>query len=240
MERLALDRWASPWLRNQHVARYRWSGAFAAGKRVLDAACGSGYGSRILKNAGAKLVVSADLSPEAFTEAQRGNGSAELRLVRADVAALPVESASIDLYTCFETVEHVDADRALVAEAKRVLRDGGVFLCSTPNRDLLSPGHTLRDRPRNPYHVREYSLPEFKELLRSAFGSVRIHGQTWFSEGHRSRLARAARGGGTFAVRLHQLRNILGLPWERPTRHEPVELERGTGVPEVFLAVCRA
>ena len=66
MERLALHRFASPWLRNQHVARYRWAAGYAAGKRVLDLASGAGYGSGLLNAGDARWVVSSDLSEEAF------------------------------------------------------------------------------------------------------------------------------------------------------------------------------
>ncbi len=93
----------------------------------------------------------------------RGVG-ADLR-PRADAARLPARDGAFDLYVSFETLEHVDDDRSLLREAKRVLAPGGVFLCSTPNRDFLSPGLTLEDRPRNPYHVREYSIAEFEALL---------------------------------------------------------------------------
>jgi len=240
MERLALDRWASPWLRNQHLARYRWSTGFAPNARVLDAACGSGYGSRLLRSAGARTVTSADLSLDAFDAARRGNDDA-LKLVRADVCEVPFATGSFDLYTCFETIEHVDGDVAMLEEAKRVLGEDGVLLCSTPNRELLSPGNTIDDPPANEYHVREYSIAEFRALLESVFGSVELFGQTWFSVGHAARLAAAGAYGNLYAVRLHQLRNLAGLPWERAHRHEPKRLSREDvrTIPEVTIGVCR-
>jgi SAM-dependent methyltransferase len=227
MERLALDRFSSPWLRNQHLARYRWAAAFAPGLRVLDAACGTGYGSRILLKAGARQVTSMDVSSEASGPA----------FVRADATRLPARDGSFDLYVSFETLEHVQEDQALVREARRVLAPGGRFLCSTPNRDLLSPGLTLRDRPRNPYHVREYSIAEFETLLASVFAGVRLFGQTWFSERHRKLLARASRRSNLLSVRLHQLSNLAHLPWESERRHSPIPLA-GAGTPEVVIAVC--
>ncbi len=229
MERLALDRFSSPWLRNQHLARYRWAAGFASGLRVLDAASGTGYGSRILRDAGAVHVTSMDLSGEA----------SGLAFVRADASRLPARHGAFDLYVSFETIEHVEDPDALVREARRVLSAGGKFLCSTPNRDLLSPGLTLRDRPRNPYHVREYSIGEFESLLASAFPRVTLFGQTWFSERHRSFLARAGGWSNVLSVRLHQLSNLARLPRESETRHRPEPLARG-GVPEVVIAVCEA
>ncbi len=227
MERLALDRFSSPWLRNQHLARYRWATAFASGRRVLDAACGTGYGSRMLLEAGARQVVSMDVSREA-------SGSA---FVRGDAARLPAKDRSFDLYVSFETLEHVEEDEALLREARRVLSPGGVFLCSTPNRDFLSPGLTLEDRPRNPYHVREYSMAEFEALLSRVFPNVKLLGQTWFSDGHRRLLTRAGRVSNLLSVRLHQLSNLARVPWESEKRHRPTPLGRA-GAPEVTIAVC--
>ncbi len=227
MERLALDRFSSPWLRNQHLARYRWAAAFAPGLRVLDAACGTGYGSRILSEAGARRVTSMDVSFDA----------SGLGFVRADATRLPASKGVFDLYVSFETLEHVEDDEALVREARRVLAPGGTFLCSTPNRDFLSPGLTLRDRPRNPYHVREYSIAELESLLGRVFPKVKIFGQTWFSERHQRLLARAGRRSNLLSVRLHQVSNLAHLPWESEMRHMPAPLARA-GAPEVVIGVC--
>ena len=240
MERLALDRWASPWLRNQHVARYAWAGRWAGGARVLDAACGTAYGSRALSEAGARSVTSVDLSFEAFEAARRVAGASPLALVGGDAQALPFQADSFDLYTSFETIEHVRGDERLVHEARRVLSAGGAFVCSTPNRELLSPGNTIADRPANPYHVREYGIAEFRTLLERAFDDVELFGQTWFSRAHKDRLARVGAWGNMAAVRLHQLRNVAGLPWESRARHEPAPLDdRRNDIPEVVIAVCR-
>lgn len=227
MERLSLDRFSSPWLRNQHLARYRWAAARASGLRVLDAACGTGYGSRILLEAGACQVTSMDVSFDA----------SGLGFVRADATRLPARKGAFDLYVSFETLEHIEDDRALLSEAFRVLAPGGTFLCSTPNRDFLSPGLTLRDRPRNPYHVREYSIAEFESLLGRVFPKVKLFGQTWFSERHHRLLASVGRRSNLLSVRLHQLSNLAHLPWESEQRHWPAPLE-GAGAPEVVIGVC--
>jgi SAM-dependent methyltransferase len=240
MERLALDRFASPWLRNQHLARYRWASGFAKDRLVLDAACGTGYGSRLMAEAGALQVTSLDFSPEAAREARRSGDLGFLHFVRADAARLPLREGAVDLYACFETIEHVEDDEALLREARRVLGPAGRLLCSTPNRDLLSPGLTLRDRPRNPYHVREYAIAEFRSLLARFFPRVELFGQTWFSARHARLLARAGETSNHLAVRLHQLRNLSGLPWESQLRHEPKPLEHPPrdGAPEVVIGLC--
>ena len=241
MERLALDRFASPWLRNQHLARYRWAAGMARGRRVLDLACGSGYGSALLLAAGARSVVSADLSADAFHGADRARTNSEppaLRAVRADAASLPFRDASFDLYVSFETIEHVAADEQVVAEARRVLAPGGVFLCSTPERDVISPGRTLTDRPDNPYHMREYARAEFAGLLRPDFATIEWFGQTRCSNRWQEILAGLGARSPRLARKAHQARNILRLPGEREPRHDPYRLQGASGWPEVLIARC--
>lgn len=239
MERLALHRFASPWLRNQHVARYRWAAGYAAGKRVLDLASGAGYGSAILRAGDALSVVSADLSREAFREAEvPASGAGALRGVLADAARLPFRDASFDLYASFETIEHVEDDHAVVREARRVLAPGGLFICSTPEREVISPGRALEDRPDNPFHVREYARAEFETLLRSGFNRFEWYGQTRTSDGHKRRLGTLASLSPVLARKLHQVRNILRLPAEGEARHAPYPLQGASGWPEVLIAVC--
>ena len=239
MERLALHRFASPWLRNQHVARYRWAAGYAAGKRVLDLASGAAYGSGILRAGNARRVVSADISPEAFREAELpASGAGAVCGVLADASRLPFRDASFDLYASFETIEHVEDDHAVVREARRVLAPGGVFLCSTPEREVISPGRTLEDRPDNPFHVREYSRAEFRTLLRTGFDHIEWYGQTPASDGHQARLGALAARSPVLARKLHQVRNILRLPGEGEARHAPYPLAGASGWPEVLIAVC--
>ena len=239
MERLALHRFASPWLRNQHVARYRWAAGYAGGKRVLDLASGAGYGSGLLKGGDARWVVSADLSEEAFREAELpASGAGALRGALADASRLPFRDASFDLYASFETIEHVEDDRAVVREARRVLAPGGIFVCSTPEREVISPGRTIEDRPDNPFHVREYARAEFEALLRTGFDRFAWYGQTPASEGHKQRLSTLASVSPVLARKLHQVRNILRLPGEGEARHAPYPLADAGGWPEVLIAVC--
>ncbi len=193
----------------------------------------------MLRAGGARSVVSADRSADAFREAAiPGSGAGAIRGVLADAARLPFRDASFDLYVSFETIEHVRDDHGVVREARRVLAPGGMFLCSTPEREVTSPGRTIADRPDNPYHEREYSLREFDALLRSQFAAIEWYGQTPCSEGHQRSLTALARLSPAAARGLHGLRNIVRLPAEREARHAPYPLAEARGWPEVLLAVC--
>ena len=206
---------------------------------MLDLASGAGYGSALLREGEARWVVSADRAEEAFQEAELpGSGAGALRGALADASRLPFADGSFDLYASFETIEHVADDRAVVREARRVLAPGGVFLCSTPEREVISPGRSLDDRPDNPYHEREYTRAEFDTLLRSAFERFEWFGQTHASEGHQRRLAALAALSPLAARRFHQARNILRLPGEGEPRHAPYALRGARGWPEVLIAVC--
>ncbi len=183
-------------------------------------------------------MVSADRAEEAFREAARpGSGAGALEGVVADAARLPFPDSSLDLYVSFETIEHIPDDRAAVREARRVLAPGGIFLCSTPERRVISPGRTFADRPDNPYHEREYAREEFGALLAARFDRIEWYGQTPCPEGHRTRLRALSRISPAAARRLHQARNIALVP-AGSARHLPYPLARAGGWPEVLIAVC--
>ena len=233
-ERLENESWVPPWLRHQHVARYEWARGYCANKRVLDAACGNGYGSRILNKNG--RAVGADLAPEAIADGL--SQLSEAPLLIADTTRLPFASAQFEVFVSFETIEHVRDDDAYVAEARRVLADGGWFFCSTPNRRLVNPGNTIHDAPFNRYHVREYDPDELRRLLERRFASVTMLGQTAYDASYVRLLARAGARWARGAVRLHQMRKVAGMPFESREKHEPGPIPRGCE-PEVLIAVCQ-
>ena len=85
----------------------------------------------------------------------------------AKVPPLPFADGEFDCVVSFQVIEHIVRDREFVAEVMRVLRKGGKFIVSTPNRPM--------SLTRNPWHVREYSAEELRALL-SAFTSVECYG----------------------------------------------------------------
>lgn len=161
-----------PDLWQEHVARYRFAALFAADKRVLDAGCGTGYGTALLATAAAEAT-GFDISPEAiayasshYPEAKFATGSAE---------KFPAADRSADLVTAFEIIEHLVAWQKLVEESRRVLAPGGVFLVSTPNK--LDYSEARRAIGPNPFHVHEFELDEFEQALANTFPFVRILAQ---------------------------------------------------------------
>lgn len=151
-------------LYNEHRARYWFARRFASGRDVLDAACGTGYGTAMLAETG-RAVVGVDISREALDYARQHYRAPYLGFAQADCLALPFSSGRFDLVVAFEIIEHLDEPEAFLAELQRVLDPTGVLILSTPNRLYYTD-----DRGEiNPFHRREFSFQEFDEILRPLF-----------------------------------------------------------------------
>ncbi|MGY4726216.1 glycoside hydrolase family 99-like domain-containing protein [Burkholderia pyrrocinia] len=158
----------------EHMHRYLVARNLAAGLRVLDIACGEGYGSFALSRTAAS-VVGVDISDEAIRHAQStyGHRTDNLAFVVGSAADIPLADASVDMVVSFETIEHHDQHEAMMREIKRVLRPDGFVIISSPNKYEYSdvPGYS------NPWHVKELYLDEFESLLRTQFSQVTLYGQ---------------------------------------------------------------
>ncbi len=178
-----LDLW------NEHFARYCFAEAFAAGKRVLDAGCGAGYGTARLAAVGAQ-VFGLDLSGDAVRHARRGYPAVDF--VQGDLTHLPFPEGSLDLVVAFEVIEHLREWPVLIHEAARVLAESGVLVVSTPNRSVYEES---REVP-NPFHVHEFACEEFRGALARRFRYCSV-----FLENHVPAVAVTSSGAGP--VRAH-------------------------------------
>jgi len=160
-----------------HQARYDFSVRFVVGRRVLDAACGSGYGSAKLARGGAASVLGVDISERALNQTRTTYDHPNLRYAAADVKQVPLEDHSIDVVTSFETIEHVDDPRGTLKEFARVLVPSGILIISTPNRTVTSPGKGPHEQPDNRFHKVEYTEPEFDALLAPHYRVLARYGQ---------------------------------------------------------------
>ncbi len=157
---------------HEHMARYAFACRLARHKRVLDAACGAGYGSAALA-AQASFVAALDISLEAVQAARRAYAQPNLAFLAARAEQIPFRDASFDLIVAFEVIEHLDDWRALLREARRLLAPGGQFIISTPNR--LYYAETRAIAGPNPYHVREFDYAEFRAALEEFFPSTAVY-----------------------------------------------------------------
>jgi SAM-dependent methyltransferase len=168
-ERLLPDQQRGELVHAEHLARYRFASQLARGLRVLDAACGEGYGTAMMAEAGASLVVGVDRDSEVIEHARSRYG---LEFKQGDVCELPFEDGSFDLVVSFETIEHVKDGERVISEFRRVLAGDGLLVISTPHKGeyLIS----------TEFHEREYSTEEFRRLLASTFSEVRLlYQQNW-------------------------------------------------------------
>jgi|ERR1700719_10361 len=160
----------------EHVYRYAFACRFAAGNRVLDVACGEGYGAAALRNAGASHVVGVDISEEVCLHARKKYGL-DARAGAAE--SIPLADSSVELVVSFETIEHVPNPAVFLDECARILVPGGRLIVSTPNKDVYSrPGV-----PKNQYHCSEMTEEEFLSALRPKFRKIRLYTQHLYSAG---------------------------------------------------------
>lgn len=158
---------------HEHWHRYAFARSLARGRRVLDAACGEGYGSALLARDAAG-VLGVDVDADCVGHARRRYAAVPgLRFERADATALEALAAgSFDLIVSFETLEHVEAQERLLDGFARLLAPEGILLVSTPDRDAYNE----HGEP-NPHHRRELDRGEFEALLAARFAAVRLFGQ---------------------------------------------------------------
>jgi O-antigen biosynthesis protein len=152
----------------EHLARYLWASQLVGGRSVLDAGCGAGYGSALLARAGAADVVGIDLSAQAV-EAARAGAPENTAFLVGDVHELSFEPGRFDVVVCFEVIEHVDRQDAVIAELARVIARDGLLAISSPNRDVYPPG--------NPHHLHEYVPEELRAALAAHFDHVELRRQ---------------------------------------------------------------
>lgn len=163
-ERFLPEFWGTWALGAEHHARYRLAAQLAAGRTVLDAGCGVGWGAALLLDAGARSATGIDISSEAIADARAREPRASFAV--GDLRALPLSDRRFDLITCFEAIEHVEDPQRALDELARMLAPGGVLLVSSPNPRVYPPG--------NPYHVREFAPEELYGELAARFSSVSL------------------------------------------------------------------
>lgn len=157
----------------EHWHRYVFARPFAQDKRVLDVACGEGYGSALLAEVAAE-VVGVDIDEAALQHARTRYGKfANLHLQCGNAESLQFEPGRFDLVVSFETLEHVEAQQALIEGLSRVLSDDGLLIVSSPDKHAYTDVRGFR----NEFHVRELYRDELLTLLKREFPHVRLLGQ---------------------------------------------------------------
>ena len=154
----------------RHLVVYRWIASRVGGRRVVDLACGEGYGSAVLART-AISVVGVDANPEAFEHARLKYSGPKLRFERN---MIELWEGDVDCVVFLQTIEHVQDPDAVLARIRELVGRDGVAYVSTPNVLTLAPEG--EERSGNPWHVREYRAEEYRTLCERHFGSVELLG----------------------------------------------------------------
>lgn len=238
----------------EHFARYKFACGFVRDKVVLDAACGSGYGSLLLAQEGkAEKVIGVDINHEAIREARKKCSLNNVFYKIADVTRLNAFAEIFDVVVSFETIEHLTDGKKLINEAYRVLKKGGIFIVSTPNRLVSSPKRPM-DRPIHPHHHFEYTREEFINDLKTCFKIQNMYGQSMKRLGLVNLYITLVENRFTrklmllllnlrfkfyriiFSLNLRCFENAIKNYWENKTRVKPLQ----KGKEEFYMvAVCR-
>ena len=190
------------WFRRHEVVYQRLADR-CAGRDVLEAGCGEGYGADLLADV-ARKVIGLDYDESAVAHVKARYPRVEMR--HGNLAELPLADGSVDVVVNFQVIEHLWDQPQFVAECLRVLRPGGVLMMSTPNRITFSPG---LDTPVNPFHTRELNAAELTELLTGA--GFRIDGVYGVFHGRRLVELDAKHGGSIIDAQI--ARALADAPW---------------------------
>lgn len=153
-----------------HAKRYEFAGPLCAGKEVLDAGCGVGYGSVMLASV-ARRVVGVDRNEGAIAYARCRYAGPNIEFRVDDLLELDQPDDSFDVVCAFEAIEHLRDPAAHLAHVVRVLRAGGIYVVSTPRAERTTRA------PENPHHSIEFSREDFEHLLSGYFEEIELYGQ---------------------------------------------------------------
>lgn len=155
----------------EHIVRYKSTEAIVKDKVVLDIAAGSGYGTAVIGES-AKKVYGVDVDKDAITYAQKNYSSKTVEFIKGNGKDIPLDTDTVDVVVSFETIEHIEDYKHFMSEVRRVLKDDGIFVLSTPN-DVEFPEGAH-------FHIHEFERAELKALAKEYFQYSKEYFQaTW-------------------------------------------------------------
>jgi ubiquinone/menaquinone biosynthesis C-methylase UbiE len=156
----------------EHIERYKFASKYSKNKKVLDAACGTGYGSDLLTKS-AKEVTGIDISQKTIDFCKKKYLSPNF--LQMNATKIKFKNESVDLIVSFETIEHLKEYENMLSEFVRVLKKQGKLIISTPNKKIRKNFFT--EIPNNPFHIQEFTKKEFRKLLQKYFKKITFYGQ---------------------------------------------------------------
>ncbi len=144
---------------------------------IFDYGCGWGYGAAILaKSKNFNSYIGYDVNEKILKYAREKYGK-----FGTYTNSLPARK--FDLITSFEVLEHVDDYKQKLNYIYNSLSDRGILILSTPNREICNPGQPFTAKPKNPFHVREWTVAELvSEMKNSKFKILGLYGQAFIAK----------------------------------------------------------
>lgn len=159
------------WLYGEHIVRYEATLPLVREKVVLDIASGTGYGSKIMAHI-AKKVYGIDYDQDAINYAKENYRADNIEYRQGNGTDIPLGDNTVDVVVTVETIEHIEDYTRFLDELRRVLKDDGELIISSPNK-LESP-------KGNHFHLHEFKHNEFTTLLEKNFKKITPYFQgTW-------------------------------------------------------------
>ena len=163
-----LERWLPGFCKlhthQEHMYRYEWVKDFVKNKKVLDIACGTGFGSYILaSNGGAAEVTGCDIDERSVKYASYKNKHPHISFSVQNAEAIRLEK-KFDIVVSFETIEHLNKPEAFLQNVNAMMNDDGFFFVSTP---ISYVDHN--EKPDNIYHVTEWGFKRFQAIVSQYF-----------------------------------------------------------------------
>ena len=170
-ERILLEK-ETPLMIARHLKAYRFTKDFVSGKTVLDIGCGEGYGSYFLADL-AEEVTGVDYDKEVIEFAKSKYQKDNLHFIAQNAERLDSIKGGFGVICSFQCIEHILDVDSFLKNINNLLAGKGIFICSTPNKKDATP---KGGAPFNKFHIKEYLLDEFRQLLSGYFNNVEIVG----------------------------------------------------------------
>lgn len=159
----------------EHMHRYHSVKKLLQDKVVLDAACGTGYGTNIMSEV-ANTVYGLDISNEALQYAEDHYGNNKISYIQGSIEKLEFPDNFFDVVVSFETIEHVDEELQLkfLKEISRVLKEDGILIMSTPDKKIYTD---QQSGVQTEWHIKEFYADEFEQFIRNQFSNIKWYNQ---------------------------------------------------------------
>jgi 2-polyprenyl-3-methyl-5-hydroxy-6-metoxy-1,4-benzoquinol methylase len=143
-----------------HIERYQFACRHLLPGTVLDIACGTGYGTRMLADWSDDVCTGVDVSGEAVEYAKTRYADEKTRFICNSIMDFDVNADSrFSNIVSLETIEHIENPAAVVRHLKSLLMPGGRLIVSAP----VTPSVDA-----NPYHVNDFTSKSFRKLFAAA------------------------------------------------------------------------